>query len=466
MQMGFGLYQQQTLKMVMTPELRQAITILQYSATDLVDFLQQQANENPVLDITESDKNYLRESAEVDQVAAAKPEIDWLEYARVRATRDTTYSSGGHGRSDVHPLDFVHADDLTLERHLWEQIAIMKNLSMLERKMLRFLIGNLNESGYLTIEASEAAAILNVPLEQMEEMITFLQGLDPIGVGARNLVECLHLQVQARPDASELVYDIVLHHLEDIAERRLQKIASACRVTVQSVQEASDYIKRLNPRPGGRFGGSSPRFITPDVTVEKVEDEYVVIVTDSMTPNLSINRFYRQMLQDGEQAGAQRYIQEKLNSAMWLIKSIEQRRMTLYKVTQAIVEEQQAFFKSGITCLKPMTLKDIAQKVDLHESTISRATSNKYVQTPRGLFELKYFFTNGLNRSDGGDAASALSVKKKIKEMIDGEDKSKPLSDQKIMDVLVADGTQISRRTVAKYREELGIVGSSKRKRF
>ncbi|WCK54123.1 RNA polymerase factor sigma-54 [Aneurinibacillus sp. Ricciae_BoGa-3] len=466
MQMGFGLYQQQTLKLVMTPELRQAITILQYSSVDLVDFLHQQASENPVLEITENDKNYLRETATTDQVAAAKPEIDWLEYARVRATGDTTYSSGATRRTDVEPLDFVRADDLTLERHLSEQIAIMKNLSKLERKILRFLIGNLNESGYLYIDAAEAASILDVPLEQMEDMITFLQGLDPVGVGSRNLVECLQLQILARADAPPLVYEIVTHYLQDVADRRFPKIASALGVTVQSVQEAADYIKSLNPRPAGQFGGSSPRFITPDVTVEKVGNEYVVIVTDSMTPNLSISRFYRQMLQDGDQAGAQRYIQEKLNSAMWLIKSIEQRRMTLYRVTQAIVEEQQAFFKSGITSLKPMTLKDIAQKVDLHESTISRATSNKYVQTPRGLFELKYFFTNGLGRSDGGDAASALSVKKKIKELIDSEDKNKPLSDQKIMDILVADGTQISRRTVAKYREELGIAGSSKRKRF
>ncbi|WP_027417111.1 RNA polymerase factor sigma-54 [Aneurinibacillus terranovensis] len=464
MQMGFGLYQQQTLKLVMTPELRQAITILQYSAVDLLDFLHQQANENPVLDLTEKDREFIVEPAQ--KVEVAKPEIDWQEYARVRATGDETYASRGvRTDRDYDPLDFVSANETTLESHLLEQIAMMKNISQLQHRILKFLIGNLNENGFLMISNEEAAEILFVTEEEIRAMVGVLQSLDPVGVGARNLVECLLLQIQADPYYSTLAYTIVENHLEDLAEKRYQKIAGVYGVTLQEVQEVADYLRTLNPRPASGFGGGTPRYIVPDVTVEKVGNDYIVLVNEGMTPNLTINRFYKQMLQESQADSAQRYIQDKLNSAMWLIKSMEQRRITLYKVTQAIVDQQKDFFEQGVTGLKPMTLRDIAEKVELHESTISRATSNKYVQTPRGLFELKYFFTTGLGRSDG-ESASVLTVKKKLKEMIDAEDKKKPLSDQKIMDTLVKEGIEISRRTIAKYREELGIAASSKRKRF
>ncbi|AMA71795.1 MULTISPECIES: RNA polymerase factor sigma-54 [Aneurinibacillus] len=467
MQMGFGLYQQQTLKLVMTPELRQAITILQYSAVDLLEFLRQQVTENPILDMSERHRELTTTDIAIEKKKNNHDDIDWKDYARANATGDETYYQKSMGTAqDYDPFNFISAGGTTLEENLLEQVAMLKDVTPVEKRILNFLIGNLNESGYLTISEAEAADILNTNVEKIEEMISLLQTLEPVGIGARSLAECLLLQLKAKPEENTLAMAIVEHHLEDLAEKRYQKIASSLKVTPQEVQQAADYLRTLNPRPGAEFAQGTPRYIVPDVTVEKVEDEYVVMVNESSTPNLTINRFYQRMLQKDEVDTVQRYIQDKLNSALWLIRSIEQRRMTLYKVTQAIVEEQRDFFEKGPSGLKPMTLRDIAEKVGLHESTISRATSNKYVQTPRGLFELKYFFTTGLNRVDGGAASSVLSIKEKIKALIDAEDKKKPLSDQKITDILVKEGIEISRRTVAKYREEMNIDSSSKRKRF
>ncbi|MBN6186892.1 RNA polymerase factor sigma-54 [Aneurinibacillus sp. BA2021] len=467
MQMGFGLYQQQTLKLVMTPELRQAITILQYSAVDLLDFLRQQAAENPILDLSEKNREMMAAELSTQKEKNKQPEIDWKDYIRANATGDDTYYQRSSAPAqDYDPFNFISAGGTTLEEHLLEQVAMLKNITSFEKRILNFLIGNLNENGYLMISETEAADILNTEVQHIEEMIWLLQSLEPVGVGARSLAECLLLQLRDEPEEYTLAISIVEYHLEDLAEKRYQKIAASLGVTPQEVQQAADHVRTLNPRPGAEFAQGTPRYIVPDVTVEKVENEYVVMVNESSMPNLTINRFYQQMLKKDEADTAQRYIQDKLNSALWLIRSIEQRRMTLYRVTQAIVEEQQSFFEKGTAGLKPMTLRDIAEKVGLHESTISRATSNKYVQTPRGLFELKYFFTTGLGRADGGEASSVLNIKEKIKAMIDKEDKKKPLSDQKITDILVKEGIEISRRTVAKYREEMNIDSSSKRKRF
>ncbi|WP_047154322.1 RNA polymerase factor sigma-54 [Aneurinibacillus tyrosinisolvens] len=469
MQMGFGLYQQQTLKLVMTPELRQAITILQYSAVDLLEFLHEQANENPVLDLSEKQKEMLYGEAEKKIDSDKRIDIDRDEYIKARATGDETYYSRGSssaGTNEYDPLDFVASGGVTLESHLLEQVAMLKHLTQIELRIVKYLIGNLNESGYLVISIEEVSEILGVKVQEAEEILWLLQSLDPVGVGARTLSECLLLQIKEEPEENVLAAAVVEDYLEDLGAKRYQKIAATLKITVQEVQQIADYVRTLNPRPAAIFAKGTPRYITPDVTVEKVQGEYIVIVNDGTTPNLSINRFYQQMLQKDEQDPAYRYIQDKLHSALWLIKSIEQRRMTLYKVTQAIVEEQKAFFERGITGLKPMTLRDIAEKVGMHESTISRATSNKYVQTPRGLFELKYFFATGLSRVDGGEASSVLTIKEKIKSMVEKEDRKKPLSDQKITDILVKEGIDISRRTVAKYREELNIDSSSKRKRF
>lgn len=457
MNMGLGLFQEQTLKLVMTPELRQAITILQYSAIDLVSYLQEQANENPVID--------LEAAGEIASAKAEKPapEIDWKEIVSNRASGEY---SPAKNESTYNPLDHVSQGSGTLYDHLERQLGYVKGFSPLQRKIALFLIGNLDEKGYLEITLEEAEAKLGADLLEIEDVLAVLQHFDPVGVAARSLEECLLLQLEHLALDDEKIVQVVRFHLQDLADNRYQRIAEKVGCTPQDVQTMADLVRTLNPRPGAAFSQTETRYVIPDVSVEKVGNEYVVLVNDIATPRLKINSFYEKMLnQQKSQEEAKQFIHDKLNAAMWLAKSLEQRRMTLMRVTQAIVEMQRDFFDQGVHFLKPMTQKEIAERVGLHESTISRATSNKYVQTPRGIFELKYFFTSALSTSNG-EATSSESVKRRIKALIDQEDRKAPLSDQKLGEMLLTEGIEISRRTVAKYREEMLIPSSAKRKRF
>ncbi|UFJ39959.1 RNA polymerase factor sigma-54 [Brevibacillus humidisoli] len=458
MNMSFGLFQEQTLKLVMTPELRQAITILQYSALDLRSYLQDQAAENPVIELQE-----ISAAVETPMEQKPTPEIDWKELISNRATGDYSLA---RSESTYNPLDHVHAPSSNLYQHLKEQLGYTKGLTRGQRKIALFLIGNLDEKGYLEIETEEASRQLGVDLEEVEDMLSLIQHFDPVGVAARNLQECLLLQLQHTGLDDEKTVQVIEQHLDDLAQNRFSRIAEKLKIDLQEVQTIADLVRSLNPRPGAAFNQTETRFVMPDVTVEKVEGEYVVLVNESSTPRLTISRFYESMLkQTNSESEARQFIQDKMNAAMWLAKSIEQRRLTLLRVMQAIVEKQIDFFEHGVDRLKPMTQKEIAERVGLHESTVSRATSNKYVQTPRGVFELKYFFTSALSTANG-DAASSESVKRRIKALVDAEDRSRPLSDQKLTELLAKEGIEISRRTVAKYREELMIPSSAKRKRY
>lgn len=457
MNMGLGLFQEQTLKLVMTPELRQAITILQYSAIDLISYLQDQANENPVFD--------LEVAGEVASAKAEKPapEIDWKEIVGNRATGE--YGSSKN-ESTYNPLDYVQQGAETLYEHLERQLGYVKGFSSLQKQIALFLIGNLDEKGYLEITLEEASARLGAELLEIEDVLSVLQHFDPVGVASRSLEECLLLQLGHLALDDEKIVQVVRNHLQDLADNRYQRIADKIGCTPQEVQAMADLIRTLNPRPGAAFSTVETRYVIPDVTVEKVGNDYVVLVNDVAAPRLKINSFYEKMLsQQKSQDEAKQFIHDKLNAAMWLAKSLEQRRLTLMRVTQAILDMQREFFDRGIHYLKPMTQKEIAERVGLHESTISRATSNKYVQTPRGIFELKYFFTSALSTSSG-EATSSESVKRRIKALIEQEDRKSPLSDQKLGEMLLTEGIEISRRTVAKYREEMLIPSSAKRKRF
>ncbi|MFF2532533.1 RNA polymerase factor sigma-54 [Brevibacillus sp. NPDC058079] len=457
MNMGLGLFQEQTLKLVMTPELRQAITILQYSAIDLISYLQDQANENPVFD--------LEVAGEVASAKAEKPapEIDWKEIVGNRATGEYPSSKN---ESTYNPLDYVQQGAETLYEHLERQLGYVKGFSSLQKQIALFLIGNLDEKGYLEITLEEASARLGAEMLEIEDVLSVLQHFDPVGVASRSLEECLLLQLGHLALDDEKIVQVVRNHLQDLADNRYQRIADKIGCTPQEVQAMADLIRTLNPRPGAAFSTVETRYVIPDVTVEKVGNDYVVLVNDVAAPRLKINSFYEKMLsQQKSQDEAKQFIHDKLNAAMWLAKSLEQRRLTLMRVTQAILDMQREFFDRGIHYLKPMTQKEIAERVSLHESTISRATSNKYVQTPRGIFELKYFFTSALSTSSG-EATSSESVKRRIKALIEQEDRKSPLSDQKLGEMLLTEGIEISRRTVAKYREEMLIPSSAKRKRF
>lgn len=457
--MGFGLYQEQSMKLVMTPELRQAITILQFSALDLIEYINQQLNDNPVIEPLD-----MEFSPKAEHKTETSPtDMDWAEYIRARAQGDYSLSSVRSGESEYNPLDWVVRIDVSLEKHLKEQLAFMKGLSSEVSRIVEYMTGNLDEKGYLELALEQIAQTLKADLDDVEQALFVLQGLEPRGVGARDLKECLVIQLEYAGLKNSLAFAIVDKYLTELADGKISKIAAELQVTPQEIQEAADVIRTLDPRPGLHYHRDEPKYIIPDVTVEKVEGEYIILVNDSTTPRLSISNYYERLLK--EEGQAKKYIHDKMNSAMWLIKSIEQRRMTIYKVTEAIVQEQKDFFDKGIAYLKPMTLKEIADIVDLHESTISRATNNKYVQTPRGVFELKYFFSSGLSTSNG-EATSSESVKAKLKALVEQEDRKKPLSDQRLCELLNEQGIAISRRTVAKYREELGILSSAKRKRY
>jgi len=431
------LSQKQTQNLTLTQELSQSINILQYSTFELVDYLQQQVVENPVLEVKERR----------------------VSIAGLHQTKNTASQN-----QEFDPILHYATQQTSLEQHLMEQVMMLPDMDPTKEKMLSFLIGNINHLGYLEIEPAFAARIFGVSLSEMEQVIGILQSLDPIGVGTRNLPQCLLLQISKRCDAHPLAAPIVKNHLDDLASKNYRKIAKSLSVGIDKVQEAEDFIKTLNPRPCSDFNYEMTHYVAPDITVKRLNDDYKIIVNDNLIPELKINQYYG--LNSSEMDGANDFLKEKYHEAMILMNSLTQRNRTLLKVTQVIVDKQLDFFKMGLSGLKPMTLKDISEQLGYHESTISRATSNKYIQTPHGIFLLRSLFTTGLNTTNGLETESSTCVKEKIRALVDKENRLKPYSDQQLVLLLEKYGILISRRTVAKYREEIGIPGSSKRKRY
>lgn len=467
MRLGYGLNLEQTQKLIMTPELRQAITILQLSALDLSTYVEEQLLENPLLE-------NLEESAD-SKVAEVEPpvpeespiddkwEVDWQDYFhdqdenRVRQERVV--------EDDKRRFDPFVAAAPTLLEHLLEQLHVQKVTVSLD--MAEYIVGNLDDNGYLSLSLEDIARETNVPLAKVEEALTVVQNLDPLGVGARNLEECLLLQLPLLPNYPPELPEF-LKHLEDLAAGRLQRIAQALKISLSRVQELADLVRTLDPKPGLRFSGPGEvRYVVPDVVIEEIAGEFIILVNDITVPRLGINKAYREALSQDEGTDTRKFVEQKLNAAAWLIRSIEQRRLTLYKVANAIVKWQTEFLRNGIRHLRPLTLRDIAEEIGVHESTVSRATSHKYIQTPRGIFEFKFFFANSMGRGHQNDSGVTTDVIKLVlRDIIASENPKSPYSDQKLADLLKARDMEISRRTVAKYRDELGIGATSVRKRY
>ncbi|MEW6621904.1 MAG: RNA polymerase factor sigma-54 [Bacillota bacterium] len=463
MQMGFELNLQQTQKLIMTPELRQAIAILQLSSLELAEFVEEQILENPTLEMNE-------EVADEHSAAQAKEEtdkfdMDWQEYF-------LDGSDLGYIRSPKEEYKEINYDNMmtkapTLDEYLTTQLEI-SYCSPKEKKLARFIIGNLDKNGYLCISLKEICDHCKVELSLVERALQVVQSFDPPGIAARNLSECLLLQLKHKGlDSNHLLKSMVTSYLEDLAEGRLQKIARELGVSIEEVQGMVDFIKTLDPKPGRWFSqGEDTTYIVPDVIVERVEGEYVVLVNDLAIPRLGINPIYRRLMTaDTIDESTKKFIEGKLNSAVWVIKSIEQRRLTLYRVVNCIINFQKSFFDKGIKHLKPLNLKQVADQLNVHESTVSRATANKYMQTPQGVFPLKFFFASGVDNYTG-NGVSSESIKKMLADYLKTEDLNNPLTDQELTNMLKSHGIKISRRTVAKYRGELGVHSSSKRKRY
>ncbi|WP_051314596.1 RNA polymerase factor sigma-54 [Alteribacter aurantiacus] len=449
MNMDLGLYQQQTMKLVMTNELRQAITILQYSALDLNNYLNEQQLENPLIELKE---NRAHEELVRDSMNLQTPYYD----RGSRSEPDDDYS----------PLDHVSDEREGLQDYLLGQIRLL-NIPDKQRRIVVYLALSLDENGYLPYSIEKVAEELNEPLDTTESAIHVLQSLEPAGIGAQSLKDCLLIQLRRLESRDPLAERVVEDDLDLLGKKQYKKIAKQEGVDVQDIQSIADLIKTLNPRPGAVFNDEPAKYVTPDVTVKKIEGEYKVILNDQYLPKVSLNRQYETMLKEKNEE-INGYLKQKHEQLQWIIKSIMQRQDTLRKVTEAIVRHQESFLENGPGHLQPLTLKQIATIVDVHESTVSRATTKKYVQTPRGVFELKYFFNSMVGGgTSGSEGASAEKVKIYLKRLVDEEAKAKPLSDQKLADLLKTKyDIHVSRRTVAKYRDEMHIPSSSQRKRY
>lgn len=458
MKLGYDLALEQTQKLVMTPELRQAIQLLQFTSQELNEYLEKQIEENPLLELENTAEDY----ENIDDFANKKEEIDWKEY--IGKEDDISYRPQVDKNVKEYSFENFISYSPSLRDNLFFQLNVLE-ISQEDKKIGEILIESIDENGYLMTSVEQVAMDLNIDSERIENVLSLIQGFEPLGVGARSLKECLLIQIREDENRHPEAEKVVEYYLEDVAYNRLSKIAKELNMDIEEVQNICDYIKTLEPKPGRSFNdGNQVKYITPDATIEYIDGEYIIILNDVTGPRLNINNFYKELMRKGKDEKATEYLTEKLNSAMWIIKSIEQRRMTIYKVVESILKFQKDFFEIGERGLKPLTLNEVAEDIQMHESTVSRATNGKYVQTPRGLYELKFFFSSGLTTSGG--EMSSTSIKSMIKDLIEQENPKKPYSDQKISDILKAKGINISRRTVAKYRDELEIPSSTARRRY
>jgi RNA polymerase sigma-54 factor len=496
--MALELKQQLKLsqQLVMTPQLQQAIKLLQLSRMELVDLVREEMVENPVLEDGLDSSNEREASSVEERRSGEDMSLEGVDAERpppaeAPADRPETTSEVKADEGAVKEIDWEHylenysmappmpsyrpsseelpsiENTLTRKPSLFDHLVWQLKLSSMKREdesIGMLIIGNLDSDGYLKdATAEEIAQEAGAPVEQVERVLQRIHEFDPVGVAARNLQECLLIQARQAGEDDDVVVGIITDHMGNLERKNYQAIARDLKEPLEEIYEAVKVIASFHPKPGRLYSEEEPVYITPDVYVHKVGGKYFVVPNDDGLPKLKISNFYRTALSGSPQA--REYIQDKLRSAQWLIRSIQQRQRTIIKVTESIVKFQREFFDRGINYLKPLILRDVAEDINMHESTISRVTTNKYVHTPQGIFELKFFFNSGINRTDGDEIASE-SVKNKIRDIIAKEDQRKPYSDQKLVELLREQNIDIARRTVAKYREQLGILSSSKRKQL
>lgn len=477
--------------LLMTPQLQQAIKLLQLSRLELEQFVETQLSENPVLEelpneggddlgslereATESQivTDRLGEASSiVDKVSADdKPDVDWEALARFEDSRFQASAGGqrGLGDDDETPnYENIVTKAATIQEHLMGQVGEC-DFSDQERLIATIIIGNIDDRGYLTSPLEDICGQENFDSELAEGVLDTIQRFDPPGVATRSLQECLLNQLRLSRSKNQIVDTILRHHMAELESRNYSAIAKALKIPLEKVFENVAVIAGLEPNPGRQFTPEATQYIIPDVYVFKMGGNWIVSMNEDGLPRLKISPFYKNMLKEKKnqvagKAEEKEYLKDKIKTADWLIKSLQQRQSTIFRVTEKIVERQKDFFEYGIQYLKPMILRDIAEDLELHESTISRVTTNKYVHTPRGVFELKYFFNSGVSSGDGENVANE-AVKNRIQEMVKAEDGKKPLSDQQLVEMLEKESIHLARRTVAKYREQLGILPSSKRKK-
>ena len=453
MQMDLKLNIAQKQKLILTQIMQQSINVLQMSAYDLREYIEKEFEENPIL---EADFNLIESKDNIDNTQLSK-------YLNDRYDENYNYQHNNEDEASV--FNFI-SDKKSLKDYLYEQLGEIKS-DIKIKKVVSYMIESLDSRGYLENTLEEICSDLGIDKEKVQNALEILQSLEPCGIGARDLKECLLIQLKNKGILDEIIKEIVLKYLEYIADCKYNYIAKELKITPKEVQAYGDIIKSLEPKPSrGYYTGEEVKFIIPDAYIVKIGDKYNVIMNKDIIPNITINNLYKQEILNGKNKKEVEYVKEKVNDAIGLINDIEQRNNTILKLLECIVKKQKAYFENGQEYLKPMTLRDLADEMALHESTVSRAIKDKYILTSRGTVKIKDLFCNGIVSSGiNGEGVSTNTIKNKIKQLIQLENKNKPLSDQAICDLLKKEHIDISRRTVAKYREELGIKSSSKRKR-
>jgi RNA polymerase sigma-54 factor len=467
-----------TQQLIMTPQLQQAIKLLQLSRLELLDTIYSEMETNPMLEEQASEDPDEEKGPEdgdksetpvdetpVDEMAAKETiteDVDWESYLSEYSTSRSEGSS--YDGREMPSFESTTSEKTNLYSHLTWQLS-MGNLSDIQKEIGVHIIGNLNADGYLTVPVEELAEITGYPQEDVLEALRSVQKFDPVGVAALDTRECLLLQARFQDLEGTVVEKILLDHMDKLENKKYDQIAKGLSISIKEVLSAISIITSFEPKPGRRYNDEDTIYISPDIYVFKVGDDYQIVLNEDGLPKLKISAYYRDILtsKNSYRDGTREYIQDKLKSAQWLIKSIHQRQRTIYRVTESLVRFQRNFFEKGITRLKPLVLRDVAEDIEMHESTISRVTTNKYVHTPQGVFELKFFFNSAINCLDG-DCVSSESVKEYLKNIIKAENKAKPFSDQEVARLLKNHNINVARRTVAKYRETLGILPSRKRK--
>ena len=469
---GLILKPTQIPKLILTPQLRQAINLLQLSRLELHDTINKEMETNPLLeDHFDGNSDETMEYSEENESNDRVDEVTMKESMREDFDRENYLSEynirkieSSYKNRDFPSFQKFTATEKSLTSHLTWQLG-MSGLTDIQKEIGIHIIGNLDEDGYLRTSVEDIAQSTRYAEEQVAEVLNFIQNFDPVGIVARDVQECLLIQLRSRKMESPVIEKILLDHMDELANRKYAKIARSLSVQLQEVLVALSVIKNLDPKPGRQFISESTIYITPDIYVSKAGDNYAIFLNEDGLPKLRINHYYRQILANGNNLEdcAKEYVLDKLKSAAWLIKSIHQRQRTIYRVTASIFRFQRDFLDHGITHLKPLVLRQIAEQVHLHESTVSRATTNKYVHTPQGIFELKFFFNSAIEKTDGGAVASQ-SVKEHIRNIVKSENPFKPYGDQEITNILMKMEIRVARRTVAKYRESMGIPSSRQRK--
>lgn len=468
--------QQQRLQQVLAPQLRQSLELLQVPILELRTLVQQEMQQNPTLEEKIPETTQVEVEPGSGEAEEEAKELDFKEEFKVLARLDDEWREYFHQSQSMQPYTAEDAakrqfffdsivQPTTLQEHLMSQVALA-GLNASDHPVAELLIGSISDDGYLTSSVDELTQTTGFDRTRLEELLHMIQEFDPIGVGARDLRECLLLQLRRLGKEDSLAARIVRDHLDDLGAKKYAAIAKALKITVDDVQQVAHFIATLDPKPGRMFTAEQPTYVLPEVMVQKVKNEYLIVLNRDQIPHLRISKHYRQLMEDPNTSSeVKAYIRDKVRAGALLIKSIHQRQQTIFRIATEIVRVQRDFLEHGVSDLKPLTMVEIASLLGIHETTVSRAIANKYMQTPRGMFQMKYFFTPGYKTSDGKQVSNK-TIKDTLAKLVAQEEPTNPLSDQAMVAKLKEQGLTVARRTIAKYREELHILPSHLRKAF